>query len=490
MTDTKITIIGSGMGSLVTGALLTKSGQKVRVLEQNYLPGGCTTSYWRKGFVFESGATTLVGLGENMPLQHVLDRTGIELNARKLELPMQVSLANGKIINRYEDIGQWIHEAENAFGAEGQRGFWETCFAVSKFVWKTSLKQRLFPPTNFKDLIGAASNLTLQQLRHIPNAFKSMTAVLKDHGLLQNKEFVAFVNEQLLITAQNHIDEVNFLFGATALCYTNFPNYYIDGGLLQLVQPFVDFIEGNGGEVLLRESVERVERNEDAYKVHTNKSSYDTEFVVSGIPINNTLEIFPALENSKLKSKLLRSDQLNSAFQMGIGFKPHRKFKAIHHQIHLTEPLPETASASIFISLSHSEDRKRSDTEGLMVMSVSTHSPDPGSRIVNKEVVEDAIIVTLEQNNFLKRERIIYKHASTPKSWAKWTGRKWGFVGGYPQYMNIKPWQMLGARLDGHKAYLVGDTAYPGQGIPGVTLSGIIAVEKMLKDWKSLKTKS
>jgi phytoene dehydrogenase-like protein len=116
-------------------------------------------------------------------------------------------------------------------------------------------------------------------------------------------------------------------------------------------------------------------------------------------------------------------------------------------------------------------------------MSISTHAPDPANKIINNERAELAIIEVLIAKGFFNREDIVYQHSSTPKSWAKWTGRKWGFVGGYPQYLNIKPWQMLDARLDGHKAYLVGDTAYPGQGIPGVTLSGIIAAEKLMKDW-------
>ena len=67
----------------------------------------------------------------------------------------------------------------------------------------------------------------------------------------------------------------------------------------------------------------------------------------------------------------------------------------------------------------------------------------------------EAIIKALESADFCKSEHIVYQHSSTPKSWAKWTGRKWGFVGGYHQYMQIKPWQMLDARLDGHKAYAV-----------------------------------
>lgn len=482
MKKIEVAIVGSGMGSLSAGVLLAKRGFKVTVIEQNYLAGGCTSSYWRKGFVFEAGATTLVGLGRGMPLQSVLDQTGIELDVRKLDLPMQVKLSSGSLINRYESIEEWIEEAKRVFGEQGQDSFWRECFKVSQFVWDTSLKQRQFPPSKPSDFISMIKNVDLDQFKNLPYIFKSVQDILVKYGLDQNKEFVDFVNEQLLITAQNHAEEVSFLFGATALCYTNFPNYYIDGGLINLVQPFVNYIESKGGQVLLREGVKEISSTTEGYAIKTNKADYLSTYLISGLPINNTLEVFPELKK-KFSPKLMSSSQLNSAFQMGIGFKPHRKFEAIHHQLHLTKPLAETGSASIFISLSHTKDSSRSDVEGLMVMSISTHVADPGSNIIDGEKVEEAVLDILEEQDFLKKESVVYQHSSTPKSWAKWTGRKWGFVGGYPQYMNIKPWQMLDARLDGHKAYLVGDTAYPGQGIPGVTLSGIIAVEKIMADW-------
>ena len=66
-----------------------------------------------------------VGLGNNMPLQAVIDETGIELNVRKLELPMQVILKDGTVINRYEPINDWIIEAERVFGFKNQREFWD-----------------------------------------------------------------------------------------------------------------------------------------------------------------------------------------------------------------------------------------------------------------------------------------------------------------------------------------------------------------------------
>jgi len=48
-------IIGSGMGSLSTGAILAKQGQKVLILERHYEPGGFTHTFKRKGYEWDVG---------------------------------------------------------------------------------------------------------------------------------------------------------------------------------------------------------------------------------------------------------------------------------------------------------------------------------------------------------------------------------------------------------------------------------------------------
>lgn len=48
-------IIGSGMGSLTTAAILSKEGQKVLVLEKHYTAGGFTHIFKRKGFEWDVG---------------------------------------------------------------------------------------------------------------------------------------------------------------------------------------------------------------------------------------------------------------------------------------------------------------------------------------------------------------------------------------------------------------------------------------------------
>jgi len=488
-------IIGSGMGALSAAALLAADGLRVAILEQNWLPGGCTSAYWRKGFVFEAGATTLVGLDEGMPLWAVLQRTGIRIDAVPLRIPMQVHLSDGQKLTRHQDLNYWIAEAERVFGKEGQRPFWELCYRISQFVWRTSLRQTTFPPTSVSDWVQCALRATPEQLRFAGYAFFSTEWLMKKFNLHHNQLFVNFVNEQLLITAQNYAPEVNVLFGATALCYTNFGNYYVNGGLINLITPFINFISNKGGQIFLRHKVTAVTPTNDGYQVRAyvkGKQAVDFQarFLISGIPINNTLPLFKATTAAlqkrlqQLKKHMLDSPQLNSAFQMGIGFRPHKRQECIHHQIHLRKPLPETGSASIFLSLSHPDDHTRSDEPGLAVASVSTHVAHPAQHMTfNKQATEAAIIERLSELDFIKAKNIVYTHSSTPAAWEKWTQRQFGFVGGYPQLMRIKPWQMLDARLDGHRAYICGDTTYPGQGIPGVALSGIIAYEKLKRDW-------
>lgn len=491
MKDFEAVIIGTGMGSLTAACLLAQRGLKCLVLEQNYLAGGCTTSYWRKGFVFESGATTLVGLDEGMPLHSLVGKLGIKLQATRLNVPMQVHLRNGKILTRHENLQAWIAEAERVFGTKNQRQFWEFCYRVSQFVWRTSSKQTAFPPTCLQDLWHCAKNATFEQFYFARYAFFTMDWLLRKFDLHTNSDFVDFVNQQLLITAQNYAPEVNVLFGATSLCYTNYGNYYVEGGLVNLVNPFLAYLQAQGAEVHLRETVTKIHYRAGKYQVHTDKGFYEAKYLISGIPINNLWDIYAGKYQTKWQKKLLQSEHLNSAFQMGIGFADVQEGRqgsdiCLHHQIHLTKPLPALHAGSIFLSLSHPNDKTRSDKEGYTVASISTHLPNPANSLIDKKIVEDAILDVLEENNFLKREDIAYYHSSAQKSWTKWTGRKYGFVGGYPQYKRIKPWQMPATRIDGKGAYLCGDTAYPGQGIPGVVLSGIIASSQLMRD-KGLK---
>ncbi len=73
-----VVVIGAGIGGLTCGAYLAKKGKKVKVFEQHYVPGGCCTSFSRKGFKFDAGVLHLTGGKESGAFQRVLSALEIE----------------------------------------------------------------------------------------------------------------------------------------------------------------------------------------------------------------------------------------------------------------------------------------------------------------------------------------------------------------------------------------------------------------------------
>ena len=72
-----VVIIGSGLGGLICGSLLARSGRSVLVLERQVQPGGCIQSYQRDGFSFDTGLHYVGGLAEGQPLHSIFSHLGL-----------------------------------------------------------------------------------------------------------------------------------------------------------------------------------------------------------------------------------------------------------------------------------------------------------------------------------------------------------------------------------------------------------------------------
>jgi len=66
-------VIGSGIGGLTTGALLSELGWRVAVLEQHYTAGGATHSYDRAGYDWDVGVHYIGDMGTQTTVRRLMD---------------------------------------------------------------------------------------------------------------------------------------------------------------------------------------------------------------------------------------------------------------------------------------------------------------------------------------------------------------------------------------------------------------------------------
>lgn len=490
-------VIGSGMGGMTIAALLAKDGDKPVVLEAAYVPGGCSSSFTRKGYTFESGATTLIGFDEHQPLARLESLTGIRIPRVQLTPSMTV-YQNGEKVVRYQNREQWILEAGRVFGnLEDHRRFWELAFRVSDFVWKASERNTHFPPRSMSDWIGLGLKNNPLDVPMLRFAFQSVKDVMKSHGVL-TPTFEKFVDEQLMITAQSKASDVPFLFGAAGLTYTNYSNFYVEGGLLEMVRVVQNYIESNGGKVLVRHKVVSIQRDSDHYLVRTErKGTFKSKLIVSNIPVWNLAKLCEGEWNSWFTKQSARYDNAWGAFTMGIVTKDqYLPEMTLHHQIHLDKPMSVTGADSVFVSMSARGDFQRAP-EGYRTLNISCHTPtdvwfqmgEERYDEVKRDVEQEIIQILRDKLPGFEESGVIERFGATPITWENWVYRHKGRVGGIPQSMerSLLDWAPTETPFAGF--YLCGDTVYPGQGIPGVTLGGINVYYRSAEYRKVLRTK-
>lgn len=510
-----VIVLGSGLGGLSAALSFAKKGKRVLVLEKGISPGGSASSFLKKGFVFESGATTLVGFEKGYPMDRLTKEFEVQFPILPIKRSMIVHL-NGKTIERYKDRELWTREALRVFGG-GIRMvfFWKICFFIADKLWDLSGRYKFFPFRNLRDVWQGFKNFRPSDILVFCFSLVSVRFVQKILFLHRNEKWNRFLDEQLLITNQTIAKESPFAMAAAGLTYPNLQNYIVVGGMVELSNVLITRLREFGGEFLTKQEVSKITKKDHTNKVEfTNSQSIDgngyqlsvgsshwevtsknrdnsvfiAPILVSNLPIWNLVELTDALPQLQTKAKSMEVG-IWGAFTMGIAIEVEMdqstwKDGCLHHQIHLEQALPYGGGHSVFVSLSHPEDLIRTKNR-TRILSISTHIANPEtwkrdtSYPKRKKDIESIIISALEKTfPWFLREKIVFTHSATPVTWRTWTGRKWGRVGGIPSSYFFNPFRMVSNRSEDPNLLLTGDTVYPGQGIPAVVLGGLHAVEQ------------
>jgi phytoene dehydrogenase-like protein len=289
-----IAIIGSGLGGLECGAILSKEGYKVCVLEKNPLYGGCFQSFKRKGHLLDTGMHYIGSMEKGQLMYQILTYLGIydKIKLRKLDnTAFDIINYNGKEYKYATGHKAFIESLSNDFPEQRAN--------LTKYV-------------NFLEKIGKLVSVELLKEGKLSEGALDLMSISAYETI---KEMIGDEDLQQIIAG------TSLLYGGdkertTFYHHAMVTNSYLEGsyrfvdGSMQVADALVAQIRDNGGDVFNNKEVTSIKMEDDlvsCLEVNNEELFYADNFI-SDVHPSITLDI---LEKNKVIKKAFKT-RINS----------------------------------------------------------------------------------------------------------------------------------------------------------------------------------
>ncbi|MEH2310138.1 MAG: C-3',4' desaturase CrtD [Nostoc sp.] len=490
--NSHVVVIGAGIGGLTTGALLAHRGYSVLILDQALVPGGCASTFKRQGFTFDVGATQVAGLEPGGIHHRIFSELEIDLpQATPCDPACAVYLPGESTpINVWRDQEKWQEERQKQF--PGSEPFWQLMTTLFNASWEFQGRDPVLPPRNLWDLWQLMQAVRPSTLITVPFTLFTVGDALRLCGLGNNQRLRTFLDLQLKLYSQVNADETALLYAATALSVSQLPQglFHLQGSMQVLSDRLVQSLERDGGKLLMRHTVEEIKvengkatavviRNQKTGEVWTEVADH----IVSNVTVQNLVQLLGQAP-SGYKNRVEKLPQASSAFVIYLGVDasaippgcpPHLQFL-----YDADGPIGE--NNSLFVSVSHPGDGRAPNGKATIIASsfvdpAQWWQTDDYQGLKEKFTLQ--AIARLAQYFYLKPETIIHQEAATPRTFAHYTARDRGIVGGIGQRIpTFGPFGFANRTPISH-LWLVGDSTHPGEGTAGVSYSALTVVRQI-----------
>lgn len=486
-------VIGGGVGGLATAALLAKAGCSVTVLEAHVYAGGCAGTFTHKGYRFDAGATVAGGFQAGGPHEQLGRLLELEWPVRPNEPAWVVHLPGRSIT--FDANGSDLTSAFPRSAA-----FWSKQRELADLGWQLGAAGLPWPPGDARELTqlaGAVAQAGARVGHLLPYTFCTVENWLKRSGLAHEREFRRLLDAQLLISAQATSDQVNALWGATALDLARQGTMQVAGGMGGLAQTLASRLHQLGGKLQLRQQVTRIvlsDRRVSGVMVRSgrrapNERMVEADFVIANVTPWNLARLLGKAAPAALQREARFNKPGLGAFvlHLGVADRALPEDCADHHQVvsSLEGPLGETRS--LFVSLSPRWDATRAPV-GHRAITVSTHTlaepwlsmmrDDRAAYEARKAEYTGRLLHNMERALPGFRSGLRLTLAGTPVTWRWYTGRHRGQVGGFPMTSLLRA---RGPRCGLANLRLVGDSVFPGQSTAGVVAGAMRVARDVMR---------
>lgn len=492
----KVIVIGAGIGGLTAGALLARYGYNVTIYDQAIIAGGCASTFKRNGFTFDVGATQVAGLEEGGIHHRIFKELDLDLPlATECDPACAVFLPNEtQPINVWRNPDKWREERNRQF--PNSEKFWQLLKILFEASWRFQSRDPVLPPRNFWDMIQLTKAVRLDTFITAPFTLMTVADALRLLGLEKDKRLKTFLDMQLKLYSQVDTEETALLYAATALSVSQAPQglYHLQGSMQVLSDHLVEGLEKYGGKLkmmhLVKEintesgkAVELTISNEKTGEIFTEKADH----IVANVTVNNLANMTKGMPKT-YQQRVEKLPPASGAFVIYLGVKqsaipencpPHLQF-LYDYEGEIGE------NNSLFVSVSKPNDgRVIRDGEATIIASSFT---DTNKWWLDSQTDYEQIKQTYTKtaiarlNNYfnLNSETIIHQESATPVTFANFTARERGIVGGIGQRVSTFGPFGFANRTPVKNLWLVGDSTHPGEGTAGVSYSALTVVRQIL----------
>ena len=477
-----VVVVGAGIAGLTAAALLVRAGARVQVIEGHTVPGGCASFYQRAGFRFDVGATLVSGFGRRGVHRRLFELLGTEVEVQAVEPAMVVRLPDETVV-RFGDA-RWPVERIRAFG-ESAEPFWREQERIADLAWDFSTRFPMLP-------VGAEVVRALAHSfrpRHAPLAFTLGRTIASILPAGEHRRLRAFIDAQLLITAQADAGATDLAYGSTALDIAREGTFHLAEGVSGIAIALARSVRRGGGEIAYGTSVARIVHERRAVRgvELADGTLVNAPAVVAAVPVQNVRALVGPPESPAL-DRVPALTQRWGAFMAYVGLPAGvvPDDCPLHHQLLADYDRPMGEGNTTFFSFSAPHETRRA-REGGRAITISTHTDvalwerafADGTYNDRKNAYAERLRAALERVVPGAWARATTIELATPQTFERYTGRLRGLVGGTPQVPATANLRALSHASGIAGLVLAGDTVFPGQSTVGASLSGVAAARAL-----------
>ena len=492
----KAVIIGSGMGGLATALRLAHQGFEVQVFEKQSTPGGRSNLLAEEGYRFDMGPTILV---MKDAFEDTYRAIGQDFNQRldlvQLDPNYRVYYHDGTSLDLFSNMAQLAQEVEKIEPGSSERLF--------RFIGESAHKYELgmkFVDRNYDritELANPRSLIEMLETKSYQNLYQHVAGAFKGNDKLSK----AFSFHSMFLGLSPF--EALAMYSLITYADLSLGMWFPKGGIYRIVEDMVALAGEMGVKFRMNAAVEEIIiRSKKATGIRlTSGEQIEADIVVSNADLPYT---YRNLLNGNAKKdyseqKLERMSYACSGYILYLGVD--RVYPQMQHQsiyfsedykanldaIFKTKSLP--ADPSFHLSIPTVTDPSLAP-DGHSAIYILAPMPNLSGNINWNQaapIVRGQILDQLEKIIDPDiREHITFEREYRPTDWQQDINAELGtafgsFSHGFMQSAYFRP-HNKSRNMDG--LYFVGQSTYPGIGMPMVHLSAKLVTERILEEWR------